>query len=176
MDTQLLQASAEDAEEFRQISIENFVESFGASYPSYDLEYFLRVKYSLAKQRALLEDPRYGAFIMRIDGKAVGHALAGPCGLPHSEVAADDGEIMRMYVLKQYHNAGLGRQLMDRAMEFLLKSGPRTLWLGVWSQNLAAQRFYARYDFQHVGEYFFEVGHTRDHEFIMRRSSVVSHK
>ena len=54
-------------------------------------------------------------------------------------------------------------------MDWLLDRGPRTLWVGVWSENLGAQRFYARYGFALAGEYAFPVGRVRDREFIFRR-------
>ena len=47
----------------------------------------------------------------------------------------------------------------------------RDLWIGVWSQNFGAQRFYARYGFGKVGDYEFPVGRVRDHEFILRRGA-----
>ena len=49
--------------------------------------------------------------------------------------------------------------------------GPRDVWIGVWSENHGAQRFYARHGFEKVGEYGFTVGRTVDHEFILRRSA-----
>ena len=54
-------------------------------------------------------------------------------------------------------------------MEWLERDGPRTLWIGVWSENHGAQRFYTRHGFARVGEYQFPVGRVRDHEFILRR-------
>ncbi len=63
-----------------------------------------------------------------------------------------------------------GAKLMQTAMDWLLRDGPRTLWVGVWSENFGAQRFYARYGFERVGEYLFPVGQTNDHEFIFRRA------
>jgi RimJ/RimL family protein N-acetyltransferase len=39
----------------------------------------------------------------------------------------------------------------------------------VWSENLGAQRFYARHGFERVGTYAFPVGRVRDLEFILRR-------
>ena len=59
--------------------------------------------------------------------------------------------------------------MMDVVMQDLLKNGPRTLWLGVYSENEGAQRFYARYGFEHAGEYEYPVGEARDREFIYRR-------
>ena len=64
---------------------------------------------------------------------------------------------------------GWGGRLMDTAMDWLERDGPRTLWVGVWSENTGAQRFYARRGFVPVGEYLFHVGEARDREFILRR-------
>ena len=47
--------------------------------------------------------------------------------------------------------------------------GPRTLWIGVWSENYGAQRLYARHGFEIVGEYSFMVGDHADRELITRR-------
>jgi ribosomal protein S18 acetylase RimI-like enzyme len=51
----------------------------------------------------------------------------------------------------------------------MTEQSPPDLWIGVWSENLGAQRFYARRGFQKVGEYGFHVGRTIDREFILRR-------
>ena len=61
---------------------------------------------------------------------------------------------------------GLGRTLFEQALDWF---GDRTVLLGVWSENLKAQRFYTHYGFQKVGEYLFMVGATADPEFILRR-------
>ncbi len=54
-------------------------------------------------------------------------------------------------------------------MDWLVKDGPRDLWIGVWSENHGALRFYHREGFAQVGTYGFQVGETVDHEFILRR-------
>ena len=105
---------------------------------------------------------------------AVGHAAAGPCGLPHPEVKAGDGELKRLYVLASHQNGGWGGKLFAEVERWLLRDGPRTLWIGVWSENFGAQRFYARQGFVRVGEYKFPVGKTLDDEFILRRDASTS--
>ena len=46
------------------------------------------------------------------------------------------------------------------------------MWIGVWSENHGARRFYARHGFKKVGEYGFHVGDTIDQEYILRRDAV----
>jgi RimJ/RimL family protein N-acetyltransferase len=41
--------------------------------------------------------------------------------------------------------------------------------VGVWSENVGAQRLYARYGFEKIGEYDFPVGAQLDREFILKQ-------
>ena len=170
--TTIRQATLAEASLAADVSRRNFTQSFGASYPPADLAAFLSQSYSLAQHEAWLADSRYALFLLDQGGELLGHALVGPCGLPHIDVKPGDGELKRLYVLKKAHGAGLGTQLLDTALAWLLKNGPLTLWLGVWSENFGAQKLYQRYGFKRAGEYHFEVGGTRDFEFIYKRAAV----
>ena len=99
----------------------------------------------------------------------IGYATACPANLPHPDVAPDDGELQRLYILQGYQGGGRGTLLLNTALEWLERDGPRTLWIGVWSENYGAQRFYARHGFEIVGDYSFMVGDHADHELITRR-------
>ena len=162
-------ATIEDAPVLSDLAARTFTETFGHLYPPEDLQAFLADAYAVDKQRTILSHPDYAVWLLEDEGIAVGHAAAGPCGLPHPQVAPGDGELKRLYVLESHRNGGCGARLLDAALAWLEREGPRTLWIGVWSQNLGAQRFYARYGFEKVGDYEFPVGNTRDHEFILRR-------
>ena len=99
----------------------------------------------------------------------IGYVTACPAHLPHPDVAPGDGEIQRLYILQGHQGGGRGTALLTTALEWLERDGPRTLWIGVWSENYGAQRFYARHGFEIVGEYSFMVGDHADHELITRR-------
>ena len=162
-------ATAQDAQVVSALAATTFTETFGALYPPDDLAAFLREAYAVERQRTILSHPDYALWLLEDDGEAVGHIAAGPCGLPHPDAAPGDGEIKRLYLRQGWQNGGHGARLMDAAMDWLLRDGARTLWVGVWSENHGAQRFYGRFGFGKVGEYLFPVGATRDLEFILRR-------
>ena len=171
MPLSIRRATPDDADILSDLASRTFVETFGHLYPAQDLEFFLRDAYAPEKQAVILAHPDYAVWLLEDDGVAVGHAAAGPCGLPHAQVAPGDGELKRLYLLASHQGDGWGGRLFAQAERWLLRDGPRTLWIGVWSENLGAQRFYARYGFHKVGEYEFPVGETRDREFILRRAS-----
>ena len=163
-------ATVDDAATLSSLATRTFTETFGHLYPPEDLAFFLADAYPPEKQAVILGHPDYAVWLLEDDeGNAVGHAAAGPCGLPHADVRPGDGELKRLYVLASYQNGGWGGRLFDEAERWLLRDGPRTLWVGVWSENLGAQRFYARHGFAKAGTYEFPVGRVRDLEFILRR-------
>lgn len=99
----------------------------------------------------------------------IGYVTACPAHLPHPDVAPGDGEIQRLYILQGHQGGGRGTALLTTALDWLERDGPRTLWIGVWSENYGAQRFYARHGFEIVGDYSFMVGDHADYELITRR-------
>jgi GNAT superfamily N-acetyltransferase len=162
-------AGPADAQVLSTLATRTFIETFGHLYPPEDLQAFLEEAYAVERQGVILAHPDYAVWLLEDDGVAVGHAAAGPCGLPHPQVAPGDGELKRLYLLASHQNGGWGGRLFETAERWLLRDGPRTLWVGVWSENFGAQRFYARHGFAQVGTYEFPVGRVRDLEFILRR-------
>ncbi len=169
--TTLRAATAKDAEVLTALGRETFIATFGDLYPPEDLAAFLEEAHTPAQYAAWAENPAYGLWIAEAGGQAIGYALAGPNTLPHPDAAPGDGELKRIYVTRAAQGAGAGSKLMTAALDFLNGLG-RPLWIGVWSQNLGAQKLYGRYGFVKAGEYEFPVGKSRDREFILRRDAL----
>lgn len=161
-------AAPADAERLRDLSRETFVSAFGHLYPPEDLARFLDEAHTAEQYAAWAADPASAVWLAEQDGRAVGYALAGPCTLPHADVTPRCGEIKRIYLLPDAQGAGTGGRLLRAALDWLHRPG-RQLWLGVYSDNHGAQRLYARHGFERAGDYYFQVGRVRDHEFILRR-------
>ena len=172
-ETTLRIAGPQDAERLSRLGwetfLDTFVRGFALPYPPADLDHFFAASYAPERFAAALADPGRRAWIAERDEEAVGFATAGPCALPHPDARPEHGELHRLYVLPAEKGSGLAARLMETALAWLERDGPRPLWLGVWSGNHRAQRFYARYGFSKAGEYKYPVGATRDHEFILRR-------
>jgi ribosomal protein S18 acetylase RimI-like enzyme len=163
-------ATAADAEALAAIGQATFIETFAHLYPPQHLSDFLAEAHSVERARADLANPAKAAWLVEKDGEAIGYALACPAKLPHPDVTTACGELDRIYLLAAHRGGGLGTRLLETALAWLEEGGPRSLWIGVFSENVGAQRLYARYGFEVVGTYDFVVGESRDHEFIMRRA------
>ena len=169
-DTVIRRATPEDAPALAELGAVTFIEAFGQLYVPADLQAFLEESHSVAAYAKALANPDYALWVAEWDGRAIGYAQAGPCGLPHADATPADGELKRLYLLKSAQNGGVGAALFEQALAWLERDGPRTLWISVWSENFGAQRFYGRYGFEFAGEYAFIVGEQRDREFMYRRA------
>ncbi|HEX7821194.1 MAG TPA: GNAT family N-acetyltransferase [Sphingobium sp.] len=152
---------------FRQ----TFVEGFAIPYPPADMARFEEASYGPATVVAEIADADHATWVAGDgEGALVAYVHAGPCKLPHPDVQPGELELYQFYMLRDWQGGGLGRALMERALGWMEGRNPAgRRWLGVWSGNERAQRFYARFGFVRVGDYDFAVGDHRDHEFILRR-------
>ncbi|HET6435736.1 MAG TPA: GNAT family N-acetyltransferase [Xanthomonadaceae bacterium] len=169
MSLAIRRATPADADALSRVGVRTFVETFGHLYSQEDLQAFLAESHAPEAYARYLADPAWALWLLEDAGGARGYAMAGPAGLPHAELGPGDGELKRLYVDRDLHNGGWGGKLFAQALAWLERDGPRTLWISVWSENLGAQRFYARHGFAFAGEYAFPVGAQRDREFMFRR-------
>lgn len=164
-------ATPEDASIVAAVGAATFIETFGHLYPPEDLQTFLLGTHSVGAWTRALEDSERAVWVAELaDSTPIGFLTVGACKLPVEDREPHAGEIQQLYVLARYQNLRLGSRLIDIGLEWLEVQGRTPLYIGVWSENLGAQRFYGRYGFEKVGEYGFPVGSTVDHEFILKRS------
>jgi ribosomal protein S18 acetylase RimI-like enzyme len=166
----LRRATPNDAPALAELGAATFAETFGHLYPAEDLRAFLVRSHSVDAWTRTLADSQRAVWVAApVDPTPIGFIAAGACKLPIENRELTAGEIQQLYVLARYHNLRLGSRLMDLGLEWLEAQGRTPVYIGVWSKNLDAQRFYARYGFSKVGEYGFPVGTTVDREFILKR-------
>ena len=188
----LRRATPEDADALSALASTCFTQTFGHIYAPDDLDRFIHEAYSPEVLRSELVDPKRATWLLFLEeseagetalgsaeahttseGKLIGYVTVCPAHLPHPEVKEGDGEVQRLYLLREYQGGGRGSRMLEHALNWLEADGPRTLWIGVWSENFGAQRLYGRYGFTKVGEYSFMVGDHADREFILRRDAAV---
>lgn len=163
-------ATSADAATLAALGAATFTETFGHLYPPQDLQAFLLEAHSFEAWTRLLADEHRAVWLATLpDDTAIGFIVAGACKLPIESREPTAGEIQQLYVLARHHNLRLGTRLMQLGLDWLEAEGRLPIYIGVWSENFGAQRFYGRYGFNKVGEYGFPVGKTVDREFILKR-------
>lgn len=161
-------AFTNDCDALSDLMRETFCETFAHLYRSEDLEAFLAASYTPAQQYAEIIDPDVETRLAVRAGRLVGYAQIGPFKLPHEAGPGRALELYRLYVRGEVQGRGVAPALMDWALMRMRERAAQDAYLGVWSQNERAKKFYARYGFERVGEYQFPVGETLDDEYILR--------
>ncbi len=159
------------ADALSALGAETFVQSFGHFYAASDLATFLKDHHGPDTYQRLLDDPDHAVWVA-LDGAetAIGYLIAGSCGLPVKDPPPRSGELKRFYILREFQGGGLGGRLLELALTWLHQRFDH-VYLGVYSENLKAQRLYERYGFKKIQRYFFMVGDHADLEFIMKRKT-----
>ena len=149
---------------------ETFIDDFAVPYPPIDLAAFERASYSPDVVAAELANPDRATWVAEDgEGRLIGYAQVGPAKLPHPDVTPGAAELYQIYILRDAQGSGLGRRLIDVALDHLAATRPGPTWLGVWESNHRAQAVYAARGFREVGSYSFMVGVWEDRDLIYRR-------
>lgn len=167
----LRNATPEDAPAVARLGRDAFCAAFGHLYQADDLDGFLKSAHSTQSVSAEIADPA-----MRFQ-LAVGDqgGLLGFCklrmapGSPEHVRGAPAIELKQLYTDPAATGRGIGAALMDWALATARSEGAAEVQLSVWSGNLGAQRFYARYGFEHIADIDFMVGRQRDEEFLFAK-------
>jgi ribosomal protein S18 acetylase RimI-like enzyme len=159
-------AHTEDAEALARLFAETFRETFGHMYRSADLEAFL-ADHGVDQWAVQLRDRTIVIRIAEADGRLVGFAKLGPLKLP-VEPAVPALEVRQFYVAPEARGSTVASSLMEAMLREARLRGAEELYLSVYTDNVRAQRFYARYGFVAVGPCVFMVGTQADEDIIMK--------
>lgn len=78
-------------------------------------------------------------------------------------------ELERIYVVDSFQGKGVGRRLMEKAVEEAVKRKKSYLWLGVWEKNKKALAFYAKNGFYRMGTHAFVMGAEVQTDYLLRK-------
>ncbi len=76
-------------------------------------------------------------------------------------------EVKRIYLLHRFQGTGVGRALMQWAVETARAMDKTRLLLAVYAGNAKAIAFYQRYGFNEVGTREFRVGNGTYHDLVL---------
>ncbi|MGB3722322.1 MAG: GNAT family N-acetyltransferase [Pacificimonas sp.] len=162
------QPQATDLDALCQLARDTFTETFGDLYSAEDLHRFLDDTFGPTGLPVEFADPAYSFRVAEADGQLIAYCKVGPPYLP----SADDGrakiELRQLYVRSPWHGSGVAATLMHWALGIARGRDYDDIYLSVFSDNIRAQKFYARYGFEEVGKMIFMVGEHEDDERIWR--------
>lgn len=162
-------ANVSDAGLLAELGARTFSDTFAFSSKPEDMASYLATSFSLARQTEELLDAHSLNFVAEIDNEAVGYAQLHTGNTPEYVTGAMPIELVRFYVVQNWHGRGVSGALMRTCIDEARKAGYHTMWLGVWEHNGRAQAFYRKWGFEKFGEHIFQLGSDPQTDIVMAR-------
>ena len=160
-----------DLDMLRNIAFQTFDDTFRRLNDASSFNDYLDASFSRAKLEAELKDPNSMFFFLYSDDVLAGYMKIN-LGDAQTDVKDPAAlEIERIYVTRDFQGLGLGRALVDKALEAARAAKKKTVWLGVWEKNGNAIAFYKKMGFSKTGTRDFYMGKKRQTDFIMRKNT-----
>ncbi|TVY62920.1 Spermidine/spermine N(1)-acetyltransferase [Lachnellula suecica] len=162
-----------DAPQISRLGHSVFTTAFGHAIPAADLASYLASTYSASALAGDIANPNITTVVACSNGEEDGGEVVAFAQLTEGtmEKCVEDCEspveLQRLYVLGEWAGKGIGKMLMERMVEIARQKGKKTLWLGVWEENVKAQAVYKKFGFERVGEHKFVIGSKVDTDWIM---------
>lgn len=169
MDIFLRYATQEDAKLIADLSQQTFYDTFAADNTDADMTKFLGEQFT--KGRLMLEvgQPENN-FLLAYSGDEVAGYLKLREGKKLKELeGVKTMEIARLYVVTNFIGQGIGKRLMQTAIDIALEKQNEVVWLGVWERNHRAINFYRSWGFEKFGECDFLLGDDLQRDWLMKK-------
>jgi ribosomal protein S18 acetylase RimI-like enzyme len=161
-------AQAGDEEALALVGQATFLETFAGILDGSGILAHCRNQHASAIYADWLAKPRCALWLAEaLPGNGpVGYAVVAPTELAGADPERDL-ELKRIYLLSRYHGSGIGKQLLDLAVQQAREAGAPRLLLGVYGGNEAAIGFYRKQGFTHFSERKFNVGGKIYDDFVL---------
>ena len=139
------------AEELVVFWRDSFLSAYGDLHKKADIERYFDQSYHLNEAHNVLTDLKYDCLKALRNNRLVGIAIVKNERCPlKPELPAS--ELKQLYLDSSEYGSCLAKNLMNQVFELTKNSKNEYLWLTVSKLNLRAQRFYAKMDFELLGD------------------------
>jgi diamine N-acetyltransferase len=149
-------AAPDDVPALADLAKRTWSDAFGSSVSPEDEAAELETTRSPAYFVHALE--RDTILVAESEGGLLGYVQFGDVDVPGVEARPGDQELHRVYVETALQGQGLGRELMNAALEHPRLAEAVRIYLTVWEKNERAIRLYERLGFRVVGTTTFTIG------------------
>jgi ribosomal protein S18 acetylase RimI-like enzyme len=168
MNINLRKCTPVDVDKLRQIAYKTYHDAFRHLNTAENMLAYLEAAFNQEKLRAELEDPESAFYFLYLDGALAGYLKINE-GQSQTDLKDPNAlEIERIYVVEEHQGQGLGKYLIQEALEIARRKGKKYAWLGVWEKNEKAIAFYQRMGFCEIGTHDFIMGDERQTDYILR--------
>lgn len=145
----LVKLKSEDISTVQQLAREIWEEHYLPIIGQQQIDYMLDLFYSTEKIQKELEEGVYWE-ILYLENEAIGYLVC--------EVEEENIQLSKLYLKSKVRGRGLGKFLIDRAIEIAKENNKNSIRLNVNKNNTQSIAFYERVGFLKVEEGVFDIG------------------
>lgn len=159
--------TTDDAKMLSELGARTFFDTFAKDNTPENIEAHLKSSFSPEIQFNELSDPDNIFLIMESENIPVGYAQLILNSKDEAIQTTRPLEIRRIYATREYLGKGVGKALIQGAINEARQRGCDSIWLGVWEKNQRAIDFYKKWGFRQVGTHLFSVGNDPQNDYVM---------
>ncbi len=172
MTINIKKCTLEDLGLLQEISIETFNETFKNQNSPENMKAYLERAFNLKQLEKELSNISSEFYFIYSNEETAGY-LKVNTHYSQSEIMGNNSiEIERIYIRKKLHKQGLGKYLINKAIEIAIERNKEKIQLGVWEKNESAINFYRKLEFVQTGAHSFYMGDEEQIDLIMTKTLI----
>ncbi|QGQ45900.1 GNAT family N-acetyltransferase [Metabacillus sediminilitoris] len=172
MTIHIKKCTLEDSRKLQEVSYETFNETFKHQNTPENMNAYLERAFNLKQLENELSTISSQFFFVYFHNEVAGYLKVNTNDAQSEEMGDKSLEIERIYIKNKFQKHGLGKYLLNKAMEIALERNKKKIWLGVWEKNENAIAFYKKMGFVQTGAHSFYMGDEEQLDFIMTKTLI----
>lgn len=172
MTVKIKKGNLEDLQILQEISIETFNDTFKDQNSPENMNAYLEKAFNLKQLEKELSNISSQFFFVYFNNEVAGYLKVNTNDAQSEEMGDESLEIERIYIKNKFQKHGLGKYLLNKAMEIAMERNKKKIWLGVWEKNENAIAFYKKMGFVQTGAHSFYMGDEEQIDFIMTKTLI----
>ncbi|WP_347551361.1 GNAT family N-acetyltransferase [Pseudalkalibacillus hwajinpoensis] len=169
MNINMKRCTSEDSRKLQEIGYETFKETFEEQNSPENIKTYLEEAFNLKQVEKELSNHSSQFFLVSFNDEDAGYLKINTVDAQSEEMDDDSLEIERIYIINKFQKLGLGKYLLNKAMEIAIERNKKKIWLGVWEKNEYAISFYKKMGFVQTGAHSFYMGDEEQTDLIMTK-------
>ncbi|KGR76284.1 GNAT family N-acetyltransferase [Ureibacillus sinduriensis] len=162
----------EELQTLQELSIETFNDTFKDQNSPENMKIYLERAFNLKQLEEELSNALSQFIFVYVNDEIAGYLKVNTYDAQSEKMGDHSLEIERIYIKSKYQKHGLGKYLLNQAIEMAVALRKREIWLGVWEKNENAIAFYKKMGFVQTGAHSFCMGEEEQIDIIMTKSIV----
>ncbi|MDM5219697.1 GNAT family N-acetyltransferase [Peribacillus sp. NJ11] len=170
MTLNIKKCTLEDSRKLHVISYETFNETFKHQNSPENMNAYLERAFNLKQLENELSNISSQFYFVYFNNEVAGYLKVNTDDAQSEEMGDESLEIERVYIKKKFQKHGLGKYLLNEAIEIAMEGKKNKIWLGVWEKNENAIAFYKKLGFVQTGAHSFYMGDEEQMDLIMTKT------